>query len=75
VNEHHAGDRHAELLAVREVKRAELPGLVILREHHLLLRALHRAPPADLPLQRPHLARLELARTPPAQLVHQRRRL
>jgi hypothetical protein len=33
----------------------------------------HRAPPADLPLQRPHLAGLELAEVPPAQLVHQRR--
>src|SRR5205814_9800155 len=61
VNEDHAGDRHAELLAMGEIERSELTRYVVLGKHHLLLGAVHRTPPPDLPLQRPQLTWLELA--------------
>jgi hypothetical protein len=51
-------DRHAELGRPREIRLCRFTGPVCLREHHLAVGAVLRAPALEMPLQRPQLARL-----------------
>jgi hypothetical protein len=56
VRERAAGDRHPQLVAVREVGSRQPAGVVDLGEEDLLGRAVLRPPPLDPPLQGPQLA-------------------
>jgi hypothetical protein len=56
VRERLAGNRHAQVGQVREVRRAQSAGQMLLREEHLLIRPARGPPMFDPPLQGPQLS-------------------
>ena len=62
VREGHAAQRDPQIAHVREVRLSHLPRRVLLREHHLALRAVQRPPGGDVSLQRAHLPRAVASR-------------
>ena len=65
-------DRHRQPVHRREIRRAQPPWLVNLREEHLLRRPVQRPPAANVSLQRPQLRVGEAPRVLPLQLVKDR---
>src|SRR6202162_4171240 len=65
-------DAHTKGVHRREIALAILPGSVLLREHHFLLRATPRTPSLHSPLQRPQLPLRKLTPLPPAQHLKDR---
>jgi len=67
-----AGDGHAQLGHMREVRGAETARRMVLSEEHFFGRAVLGPPLLHPPLQRPQLAVREAARMTPLQLLEQR---